>query len=276
MQNVSVPPIAVLAAMPEEMAHLTRLLDRAGVGREGADTHGPRTYGRATLGGAPLVLLTTGMGMVAAAAATEATIARYAPRAVLNFGCAGAHRDDLMPGDVVVGTACIAFDHGFLPPGGAFAPQPARLFTDGVHVRLDALPVSEPLLAVAEYVTGMGDWEADPWPTAAWSEGAPRRPPRVHFGPVASSDRFTQDPDALRTLHAHHASLCEDMEAAAIAQVCALHDVPFFTVKDLSNNEFHATTTFGPESTWEATSGEIGKRAAAFTLALLRHIESNR
>lgn len=278
MLNATTPPVAVLAAMPEEMAQFTRLLDRAGVGREWSGTHGPRTYERAMLGDAPLVLLTTGIGMVAAAAATEAVIERYVPRAVLNFGCAGAHRDDLMPGDVVIGTACVAYDHGLLPPGGAFEAAPARLFVGGAHVRLDALPVSEPLLAAAEYIAGMGDWKkegAEPWPAGGWPAGVPPRPPRVHFGPVASSDRFTQDPDALRALHARHASLCEDMEAAAIAQVCALHDTPFFTAKDLSNNEFHRATTFGPGSAWEATEGEVGKRAAAFILALLRKVTSN-
>ena len=262
------PPIAVLAAMPEEMIHLTRLLERARAPRAAPETRGPRTYERAMLADAPLVLLTTGMGMVAAAAATEAVIARYAPRAVLNFGCAGAHRADLLPGDVVVGTGCIAFDHGYLRPGGAFAAEPARLFVDGAHVKLDLLPVSEQWLAVAEMVAALGAPVA-PWPPAAWPAGVEYRAPRVFFGPVASSDRFTQDPDALRALHDRHASLCEDMEAAAIAQICALHGTPFLTVKDLSNSEFHATTDDG---TWEAITDELGKRAAAFLFGVLRQI----
>ncbi len=103
-----------------EMVQFTRLLERARIVRDVPETHGPRIYERATLGDAPLVLLTTGMGMVAAAAATEAVIERYGPRVVLNFGCAGAHREDILPGDVIVGTGCIAFDHGFLQPDGVF------------------------------------------------------------------------------------------------------------------------------------------------------------
>ena len=262
------PPIAVLAAMPTEMVHLTRLIERARVHRDVPDTHGPRVFERATLGDAPLALLTTGVGMVAAAAATEAVIERYGPRAVVNFGCAGAHREDLLPGDVIVGTGCIAFDHGFLPPGGPFRAEPARLFVNGAQVRLDMLPVSEPLLAVAEMTAALGT-PVEPWPRDAWPTSVDYRNPRVFFGPVASSDRFTQDPDALRALHARHASLCEDMEAAAIAQVCALHRVPFFTVKDVSNTEFHATTN---SETFDAITDELGKRAAAFLFAMLRQI----
>ncbi len=268
MQSSHIPPIAVLAAMPTEMVHLTRLIERARVPRDVPDTHGPRVFERATLGDAPLVLLTAGVGMVAAAAGTEAVIERYGPRAVLNFGCAGAHREDILPGDVIVGTGCIAFDHGFLPPGGPFAAEPARLFVDGAQVRLDMLPVSEPLLAVAEMTAALGA-PVEPWPRESWPMGVAYRNPRVFFGPVASSDRFTQDPDALRALHARHASLCEDMEAAAIAQVCALHRVPFFTVKDVSNTEFFATTD---NESFEAITDEVGKRAAAFLFAMLRQV----
>lgn len=262
------PPIVILAAMPQEMAQFTRLLERARVVRDAPEARGPRTYERAMLGDAPLVLLTTGIGMVAAAAATEAVIERYGPRAVLNFGCAGAHREDILPGDVIVGTGCIAFDHGFLQPDGVFDARPARLFVDGAHVKLDQLPVSEPLLAVAEMVAALGPPVA-PWPRETWPPAVEYRAPRVFFGPIASSDRFTRDANALRALYTRHASLCEDMECAAMAQICALHDTPFFTVKDISNSEFHATVG---DDTWDMITDEIGKRAASFLFAVLRRV----
>ena len=66
------------------------------------------------------------VGMVAAGAATEAVIARYGPRAILNYGCTGAHREDILLGDVVVGTACVAYDHGRLRAGGTFEHTPKR------------------------------------------------------------------------------------------------------------------------------------------------------
>jgi nucleoside phosphorylase len=58
------------------------------------------------------------------------------------------------------------------------------------------------------------------------------------------------------------------MEAAAIAQVCALHGVPFLTIKDLSNNEFHAQTDIAGGFT-DFPTEEVGKRAAALTHRLL-------
>lgn len=266
------PPIAVIVAMPEEMTHLEGLLRAGGAAWDGTEEQGPRRFDRVTFHGLSLVLTTSGMGMVAAGAATEAVVARYQPRAVLNYGCTGAHREDILTGDVVVGTACIAADHGRLRPGGVFEHRPARLFIDGKHREVEAFPVGSALLAVAELVAGIGRWQRQAWPVAHWPEGVPHRAPRVWFGPVASADRFTQDADALRALHAQHATLCEDMEAAAIAQLCLLHDLPFLTVKDISNNEFHTVSTFDEGGTFTTLENELGKRAGSFLFALLEHL----
>lgn len=262
-------PIAVVVAMPEEMTHLEGLLRARGGVWEGTEVHGPRRFDCVTFKRLSLVLTTSGMGMVAAGGATEAVIARYGPLAVLNYGCTGAHRADILTGDLVIGTACVAYDHGRLRPGCLFEHRPARLFADGMHRDVAAFPVSGALLAVAESVAADGRWQREAWPAAHWPRGVPHREPRLWFGPIGSADRFTQDTDALRALHARHATLCEDMEAAAIAQLCLLHDVPFLTVKDISNNEFHAVSTFEEGGTFAALEDELGKRAAAFLFALI-------
>jgi nucleoside phosphorylase len=91
---------------------------------------------------------------------------------------------------------------------------------------------------------------------------------RVHIGPVASADMWLQDPSWLDKVHERTGSLCEDMEAAAIGQVAALHGVPFLTIKDISNNEFHAATPFeGTESALPLA--ELGRRAATLTAATI-------
>lgn len=266
------PPIAIVVAIPEESTHLESLLRAHGAKWDGTDACGPRRFDRITLGGIPFVLTMSWIGMVAAAAATEAVIARYAPRVVLNYGCTGAHREEILLGDVVVGTACIAYDRGRLRPGGAFDHMPMRLYRNGEGTKVDAFAANPALLALAESVAARGTWQAEPWPEASWLAGFPHRAPRAFFGPIGSADRFTQDADALRALHTRFGTLCEDMEAAAIAQVCALHGVPFLTVKDISNNEFHAVSTFGETGTFHILHAELGKRAASFLFALLERL----
>ena len=63
------------------------------------------------------------------------------------------------------------------------------------------------------------------------------------------------------------------MEAAAIAQVCARHRVPFLTIKDLSNNEFHAVSDIAGGFT-DFPIEEVGKRAAALVLRLLDRLSA--
>ncbi|MDQ6604601.1 MAG: hypothetical protein M3Z19_17920, partial [Chloroflexota bacterium] len=61
----------------------------------------------------------------------------------------------------------------------------------------------------------------------------------------------------------------------AIAQLCLLHDVPFLTVKDISNNEFHTVSTFGDGGTFDALHAELGKRAGSFLFAVLERLAAN-
>jgi nucleoside phosphorylase len=61
------------------------------------------------------------------------------------------------------------------------------------------------------------------------------------------------------------------MEAAAIAHVCDRHGVPFLTVKDISNNEFHALTDL--EGDIEVLPAEeIGRRGVALLLRTIERI----
>src|SRR5689334_12141290 len=103
-------PIAVVCAMDWELAHFRRLVDA----HEEEWRDGRRIYR------APgLVLIESGMGMVSAAAGTQVVLSHYTPRAVLNYGCAGAHRADLRFGDIVVGERVIAYDNVRQQPDGA-------------------------------------------------------------------------------------------------------------------------------------------------------------
>ena len=61
------------------------------------------------------------------------------------------------------------------------------------------------------------------------------------------------------------------MEAAAIAQVCARHGVPFLSIKDISNNEFHAASDLTGGFT-DFPTAEVGKRAAMLTLRLVERL----
>jgi hypothetical protein len=64
------------------------------------------------------------------------------------------------------------------------------------------------------------------------------------------------------------------MEAAAIAHVAAIHGLPFLSVKDISNNEFHEATDL--DAFTDFPIGEVGKRAAALLTATIERWATTR
>jgi adenosylhomocysteine nucleosidase len=216
----------------------------------------------------PLVLAYCGMGMVSAAAGTQAVISRYAPRAVLNYGCAGAHRPELLLGDIVVGTRVIASDNVRETPQGDVSYAGMHYLSGGEQRRVDALDTDPELVSAARCVAADA---VEAWPLElGWPEAISHRLPQVLFGTVVSADRWNRASDTLRRLVERHDSLCEDMEAAAIGLVCASHNVPFLTVKDISNNELLRATSSGQAMLHEIGAEQLARRAATFTLAVAR------
>src|ERR1043165_9330666 len=176
--------------MEWELAHAIRAVASARVDRD-------CTY-VGEVEGQPLVLAYCGMGMVSAAAGTQAVISRYAPRAVLNYGCAGAHRPELLLGDIVVGTRVIASDNVRETPLGDVDYAGMYYLEGGEQRRVDALDSDPELLSAARYVAND---PVEAWPVdLSWPEIVEHRLPRVLFGTVVSADRWNRSPRTLRTL----------------------------------------------------------------------------
>jgi adenosylhomocysteine nucleosidase len=257
-------PIGLVVAMDAELVHLLRAFPPART--EERDVW---RFNHLEIEGAAVVALRSGMGLINAAAGTERLIAEHRPRLLLNYGCSGAHRPEIMPGDVVIGERVV--HHSAMQIRRDGSEHYAGFGYEVAGERMDAAELaSDPRLV--ELAAGVAaDIELEAWPSElAWPMGTPRRGVTVHRGVVASADIWTQHLERLDQLHARHASLCEDMEAAAIAQVCALHGVPFLTVKDISNNEYHHPSDLDEFTDFPVA--EIGKRAAAVIAALVARL----
>ncbi len=239
--------------MDSEAVHLRALLeetDEAPVGRW------RRTRGR--LGAVSVDLLICGIGLAYSAAATAAALMERRPDAVLNYGCAGAHRADIHAGDVIVASAVAHLASYIHQPDGAKHLFGFRTGEDPEgHRHLDQLPTDRALVECARQA---GEGLTLPvWPRSDVG-------PRIHFGPVGSADIWTQHIETIQHHHLTHGTLCEDMEAAAIAQIAALFGVPFLTVKDISNNELQAATAFDAAASGaqllDGVVDQVGLRAA--------------
>ncbi len=264
MSQTRANPIGIVVAMQAELRHL---LEHVTI--EGTIQDGPWLDSFATVNGVPIVMVRSGMGMVNAAAGTERLINTHQPQAVINFGCTGAHRRDILAGDVVIGTQTVHHNKLHILADGTEFFEARGSDVGGESWHPTVLDTDPSLLAAAR--AAAEGWTPEPWPEAFWPASVPPRAPKVHEGPVASADIWTQHIPRLDVLHDRHGTLCEDMEAAAIAQVSRFHEIPFLTIKDLSNNEFHASTDIAGGFT-DFPTEEVGKRAAALTLRLLEHL----
>jgi adenosylhomocysteine nucleosidase len=260
-------PIAVICALPHELTHLRAALPP---GQE--EWRNNRCAWVTEIDGHPIILTLCGIKMVSAAAVAEAIVTQYQPAAVLNFGCAGAHRADLLPGDLVIGVRTVAYDSIAEYHDGTERYTGMRYLHQGEQQLVEYLPADPLLLERACLIAERLEGQHEPWPPAIrWPSAAAHRSPRHVVGTVASADRWNRTPASIAAIVRQHDSVCEDMEAAAIALVCASHDVPFLTIKDISNNELLDVTDNGALTVGQLGE-QIGRRAGALTLALLRDL----
>lgn len=263
--RLTTAPFAIICALEEELCHLRAALPP---GQE--VWHAGRHYEMTTVGERPIVLARCGIGMLSAAAVTEAMIGRWAPAAILNYGCTGAHRDDLLPGDLVIAARVVAYDNVNVSPEGEERYSRMRYLRRGQQERADYFAADPALLAGAQAAAARLDGQHEPWPPASgWPEQVPHRAPCVVTSTVASADRWNRARERISGLVAAHDSSCEDMEAAAIALVCASHDTPFLSIKDISNNELLRVTD---SVTFQALGPELGRRAATLMFETLREL----
>src|SRR5215211_2560356 len=166
-------PIAVICALADELAHLR---DALPPGRE--EWRGNRCVWHTELDGQPIVLALCGIGMLSAAAVTESIIGHYRPAAILNFGCTGAHRRDLLPGDMVIGARVVAYDSVTQDADGSEAFLGMRYFRRGVQEKALFLPADPALLERAVRVAAAFEGQHEPWPLEVeWPEAVPHRAP---------------------------------------------------------------------------------------------------
>lgn len=229
-------PAGIVVPMDDEFAPYRELFPKL----RRVDATGPWEVYEAEGARRPVLIIICDVGPVNAAAATERVIGQFAPAAVLHGGSAGSHNPDLLPGDVVVGDRYVIHTSRALREARAARGLPLSLLRfrqDGKRITLPHVETEPELLrkaiAVAEReLRSSGAWDAPGWPATL-----PPRTGRAISGIIASADAWTIEPEELEALREDFGAECEDMESAYVAQVCALHRVPFLAVRAISDNE---------------------------------------
>lgn len=166
-----------------------------------------------------VVVARTGAGNASAAVLAERAIATFAPRAVVFVGVAGAIRDEVEVGDVVIASRVYAA-HGGKQQAEAFLARP-RAF-EAPH---DLLDLAEYLALSRSWSTAGPDGEASEF--------------RVHVKPIAAGEVVLNTRDAplaqqLRIFY--NDAVAVEMEGAGVAQAAHLNRVvPLLVVRGISD-----------------------------------------
>lgn len=203
--------IALLCATPSEMDCLASKLEDP---EEENCPKGMRLVaGR--FGIEEILILASGVGKVSAAAGSMYLMDNYAPRALINYGIAGALSPKVKTGDLVIADELFQCDVGIAHSGG-FRQTGPGLCEDETLVFYQRHPVSPTLLSICRH--------------AAEASSLPH-----HMGKIATCDQVVLDPELRRDLARSFGALAVEMEGAAVAQTAISRQVAFAVVRAISD-----------------------------------------
>lgn len=207
-------PILIIAAMPLE----TLLLENALAQPVRFKTESFE-YMEGTLGNLRITVCAGGIGKINAAAATAAMIERNRPRLVINTGCAGAYLGSgLSIGDLVVASDEVLADEGVVVEEGWKDLRYMSLPTLNLGGRpcFNTIPLSkhasEKAMQLADYY---GVFLM-----------------RGRFATVSTCSGTSQRGEELSR---HWNVIAENMEGAAVAQVCLRYGLDCLEIRGISN-----------------------------------------
>ncbi|WP_050507426.1 MULTISPECIES: hypothetical protein [Streptomyces] len=200
-----------------------------------------------------VALAATGPTNTRAALIAQSAIEYFEAEAVFFVGVAGALKDDLRLGDVVVASKVYGY-HGGREGGDGFSARP--VVWEASH-RVDQLVRSA--------------CRSNPWALLPPAPGFPGQP-RVHFEPIAAGDVLvgSRDSETARRIRRHYNdAVAVDMESHGVAQAVRMHEaVRMLIVRGISDFA-------GPEKAMADAAGSqrtASRHAAAFALRVLRDL----
>ena len=226
--------IAIIVAMQSEFELVSHILENAVESEiEGAKCMMGLLYGK------EIILLKSGIGKVNAAMQVTSLIAKMQPNYIINSGVAGGIGEGMHQGDIVVGTeACY---HDVWCGEGAWGQ------VQGFPLKF---PADAHLLDAMKEVNRQQSIDNS----------------QLVFGLICTGDQFISDLATLQGIKRNFPDgKAVDMESAAIAQVCYAKQVPFMSLRIVSD-----TPGMEPDNTTQYL--DFFAEAPKKTFAVLRQL----
>jgi 8-oxo-dGTP diphosphatase len=202
-----------------------------------------------------VALVLVGKGNHAAAVLAERAIAEFDPAALLFVGVAGALRQSIALGDIVVATHVYAYHGGTSQD-------------DGLKSRPRVWEVSHRAQQIAQHLKRTGEWARELPPDT--------EEPSVVFGPIAAGE-IVQDSTIsaeARWIREHYNDACAiEMEAAGVAQAAHLNDsLPVVVIRGISDRADGGKVAADGTGSQPRAAGNAATFAVALAAALAEEL----
>lgn len=169
---------------------------------------------------AKIIISLTQKGIINASEATTIGILKYRPDILINQGCAGSSREDLVVGDILIGETSVYINdfrsekraEGEGSNSLEWTPNPKRSYR---------ILASDWLLDIAKEMSN-GD---------------------AFVSCLGSGDLFSRENDRISYLRECFSHDSEDMETVAVYKICEDFNIPHISFRIISNNELLSMPT---------------------------------
>lgn len=191
--------IGIIGAMPEEVNLLKNRLS----GLESERTAGLEIF-KGKLHGKNVIICQSGVGKVAAGAATQLLITKYGINAIINSGIAGNMSPEIGVGDVVISKEVTYHD---------------------TEINM-----------IKQHYPNMESYFADQNLIDAASKACSEVGTKFIVGKIATGDKFIGETAVKNAIKEFCHPDCVEMEGAAIAHIACKNDIPFVIIRTMSDN----------------------------------------
>jgi len=233
-------PVVILGPMDCEIQLIVDALDDVSVSKAGNATLYSGTYK-----GIPVVAVHSLIGMVNASSATTYAVNELNPCLVIIQGTSGGHNPALHQGDIVLGQNLVETGSYYSPHRDAGT---GSVQADWEYPGVEMLDENNEILR-QQYQHSTQE-ALDVAQTVQYDHG------NVVLGTHGSADQWNKELDLIQSFHENLGTDCEEMEGFAVAQVCAMYDVPFLAIRIISNSELY------PEEEFDTKFGEYCQQYA--------------
>lgn len=165
-----------------------------------------------------VIVSKTLIGTINATIATTIGIEKFKPYMVINQGIAGAHRESIHTGDIIIGEKCCNINAYSMPSkergegSNPFEWEPNKRAKEIKNADSDLVQKFQNFLKE-------------------------KHKNKVYTGTIGSGDVFNREIDRIDWINNKFDNLCEDMESIGVYSVCNKFNISCIGIRIISNNE---------------------------------------